>query len=309
MRQPGLPGSQFPSDDALVRRIKDLERALQQVSAANILATAGLSAATGGVMVNGYMQFKREDGTLGVQVDPATGTFTAYDATGTAAVARFGALIETNPGSYGVEVDVGGTWVQLGAQSTTWDMVSGKPADFAPLVTSAVGNATEAAHAADSDRADQADGVTPEAYAREIGGIPGAYYQVWMHSNGQLGRNTSDERYKRNIRDWRLTADQLLALRPVIYDRKATGADDYTPPVSVDEPGLLAHETLAAVPELALFFEGQLDSVFYERLPVALLPFVQAHERRQAAQAEEIASLREETAALRQAVRDLGGNI
>ena len=49
--QPGMPGSQFPGEDAQGRKIKDLERAVQQFAAANVLATAGISATTGGVIV------------------------------------------------------------------------------------------------------------------------------------------------------------------------------------------------------------------------------------------------------------------
>jgi hypothetical protein len=53
MPQPGLPGSQFPSEDSLIRRIKDLERAVQQLAAANPLATAGISTVANGIVVNG----------------------------------------------------------------------------------------------------------------------------------------------------------------------------------------------------------------------------------------------------------------
>ena len=82
MTQPGQLGGQFTGDDWIVRKLKDVERALQEFAAANILATAGISVIPDGVIVNGLMQFKRTDGTVGVQVDPATGTFMAYDAAG-----------------------------------------------------------------------------------------------------------------------------------------------------------------------------------------------------------------------------------
>jgi len=271
-----MPGSQFPGEDAQGRKIKDLERAVQQFAAANVLATAGISATTGGVIVNGFMQFKREDGTLGVQVDPVTGTFTVYDAPGTAEVARFGELLETAPGEYGVEVDVGGTWVRLGAQAVTWDLVSGKPgwaSNPASIdgtnITGTVPDATTATTAA------QADGNTTDAFNRDVTGLVGSYKAVYMHSTNVFGYNTSDEKYKKNIRDLELTDEQFMALRAVLYDRKATGADDYTPAVHVDELGLIAAEVHAAVPELALKFDGEIDSVFYERLGVVLLPFVQ----------------------------------
>lgn len=53
MGAPGLPGSQFPSEDAIMRRIKDLERVVQQLSAANQLATAGIDAVENGIIVQG----------------------------------------------------------------------------------------------------------------------------------------------------------------------------------------------------------------------------------------------------------------
>jgi len=53
MGQPGLAGSQFPSEDALVRRIKDLERAVQELRSANQLGPAGIRAVDGGIVVEG----------------------------------------------------------------------------------------------------------------------------------------------------------------------------------------------------------------------------------------------------------------
>jgi len=301
--QPGMPGSQFPGEDAQGRKIKDLERAVQQFAAANVLATAGISATTGGVIVNGFMQFKREDGTLGVQVDPVTGTFTVYDAPGTAEVARFGELLETAPGEYGVEVDVGGTWVRLGAQAVTWDLVSGKPgwaSDPASIagtnISGTVPDATTATTAA------QADGNTTAAFNRDVTGLVGSYKAVYMHSTNVFGYNTSDERYKKNIRDFTITPEQFMAFRAVLYDRKATGADEFTPAVHVDEPGFIAKEVAAVMPQLALKFDGEIDSVFYERFCVAIVPIVQELLRERDAQ-------RLENEAMKQAIRDLGGNI
>lgn len=55
MPQPGLPGSQFAGEDSLVRRVKDLERQMQQIAAANPLATAGIQAVAGGFTVTGTL--------------------------------------------------------------------------------------------------------------------------------------------------------------------------------------------------------------------------------------------------------------
>lgn len=324
MAQPGLPGSQFPGEDALLREVKDLRRQVQQFTAANVLKTAGIGVIPNGVLVNGMMQFMREDGTLGVQVDPATGSFTAFDAAGTSEVARFGALQETSPGSYGVEVLVGATWVQLGAQTTTWASVSGKPSTFPPSshthaggdITSAVANATnavEATHAA------QADG-SEYGFTNNVAGT--TFYALWVGNDGgfHLGRNVSSIKYKENVRDCAL-GDAVLNLRPVVYDRKPTfkypeledGTRCEGPPERFEgaknELGLIAEEVAPHLPDIVTRYGGEIDGVRYDLLGVALLPVMQRHEQEITdlkAQNTEQASQIE---ALTAAVRELGGNI
>jgi len=51
--QPGQLGGQFAGDDALIRRIQDLERQMRELAAANILATAGINAVPNGIIVAG----------------------------------------------------------------------------------------------------------------------------------------------------------------------------------------------------------------------------------------------------------------
>ena len=307
MGAPGLPGSQFPGEDALVRRVKELERTVQQFAAANVLATAGISTAQGGVLVNGFMEYKREDGTVGVRVDPATGTFTAYDAAGTSEVARFGALLQTAPGEYGVEVLVGGTWVQLGAQVATWANLAGKPADFAPLVTSAVANATNATNAAEAAHAAMADG-SQYGWTNNVAGTE--FYALWVGNDGgfHLGRNVSSVKYKENIVDADVDPAAVLNLRPVTYDRKPTYKAP-TDPVTGERAegpeqkfegaknqfGLIAEETAEHVPELTTYFGGEIDGIDYSLLGVALLPVVKQQQQQ----------INDLTAA----VRALGGNI
>lgn len=55
MGQPGQAGSQFPSEDALVRRLQDLERAVQQLGAANPFGPMGIKPVAGGFDVTGTM--------------------------------------------------------------------------------------------------------------------------------------------------------------------------------------------------------------------------------------------------------------
>lgn len=306
MDQPGLPGSQFPSEDVLIRRVQGLERQLQQFSAANVLATAGIGVIPNGVLVNGMMQFKRADGTLGVQVDPADGTFVAYNAAGTDPVARFGSLVETAPGSYGVEVLVGVTWVQVGAQSTTWSTVAGRPGVTGgatidgSFITGTVPAAAEATHAG------QADG-SQYGWTNNVAGT--SFYALWVGNDGgyHLGRNVSSIKYKENVTDAAVDPAAVLNLRPVRYDRKPTyrypedehGTRLEGPPEQFEgaknEFGLIAEEVNDHLPEIVTLYAGDIDGVRYDLLGVALLPVVQKQEQ--------------QIAALTAAVRELGGNI
>lgn len=281
--QPGQLGAQFPGDDWIIRKLADFERALREYGPANILATAGIGVIPDGVIVNGIMQFKRPDGTVGVSVDPTTGTFVAYDATGSTPVARFGSLIETAPAEYGVEVLVGSTWVRLGNQTTTWASISGIPSTFPPSAHTHVG-------------ADITSGTVPQADGSEYGwtnNVAGSsFYAVWVGNDGgfHFGRNVSSQRYKENITTHTLDPAEVLALRPVRYDRKATfrypedadGNRLIGPEQKIDgaknEFGLIAEEVALTLPEIVTYYDGVIDGVRYDLLGVALLPVVKAQQ-------------------------------
>jgi len=295
-----------PGDEAwMVRKIQDLEGQLQRLAAANIFGPMGISPKSGGIDVNGYVNSLRPDGTVGVSMDD-DGVFLVYDAAGTTPVARFGPLA-SSPGDYGVEVLVSGVWVQLGAQAVTWDLVAGKPgwssnpASIAGTnISGTVANATEAVHAA------QADG-SEYGWTNNVAGT--SFYALWVGNDGgfHLGRNVSSQKYKENIADADVTTAAVLNLRPVKYDRKPTfrypededGNRLIGPPQRFEgaknEFGLIAEEVNEHLPEIVTRYGGEIDGVRYDLLGVALLPVVQQ-------QAEDIA-------ALKQAVRDLGGNI
>ena len=51
--QPGIAGSQFPSEDALIRRIQDLERGMRELAAANPFAPMGMTPGANGVTFGG----------------------------------------------------------------------------------------------------------------------------------------------------------------------------------------------------------------------------------------------------------------
>jgi hypothetical protein len=304
------PGQFAPKgEDWIPRELQGLRQEIQQLAAANPFAAMGIRPQPGGIDVIGYINSLRPDLTVGVSMDD-DGVFLVYDAAGTTPVARFGPLT-SSPGDYGVEVLVSGVWVQLGAQAVTWDLVAGKPATFTPSghthaggdITSAVANATnatEAVHAA------QADG-SEYGWTNNVAGT--SFYALWVGNDGgfHLGRNVSSAKYKENVADAAVTSAAVLNLRPVRYDRKPTfrypededGNRLIGPPQRFEgaknEFGLIAEEVNEHLPEIVTHYGGEIDGVRYDLLGVALLPVVQQ-------QAADIA-------ALKQAVRDLGGNI
>ena len=289
----GQPGTFQPrGEDWMVRELQSLRGDLQRLAAANPFASMGIAPKPGGIDVNGFVNSLRADGTVGVSMDD-DGVFIVYDLDGVTPVARFGPL-ESSPGDYGVEVLVGGVWVQLGAQAVTWDLVAGKPgwssnpsSIAGSNISGAVANATEAVHAA------QADG-SEYGWTNNVAGT--SFYALWVGNDGgfHLGRNVSSIKYKENVTDAALDPTAVLNLRPVRYDRKPSGPDGEFPGAK-NEFGLIAEEVAQHVPEIVTHFEGEIDGVRYDLLGVALLPVV----KQQAA----------DIAALQQAVRDLGGNI
>ena len=284
------------NEDWISRELQSLRQELNQLRAANPFTTMGITPQPGGIDVNGFINSLRADGTVSLAMDD-DGAFIVFNGAGEE-VARFGELVNSNPGQYGVEILYSGAWVQVGAGNVDWGNISNVPATFTPSGHTHPGGDVTGRVA----EAQAADGVTPEAYARDVGGMIGTRLAVYMHESGLMGYNTSSQRYKKNVRDFALTEAQVLAFRFVKYDRKATGADDYTPAVSVDEPGFLAEEIAAVAPELAVIVDGIPETVRYVMFGPALVPVVQKLIRDRDAQ-------RLENEAMKQAIRDLGGTI
>jgi hypothetical protein len=201
------------------------------------------------------------------------GSVTAYDTTG-APVARFGPLTNSNPGNYGVEVLVGGGWVQVGGGTVDWTNVANKPATFAPSAHasshgSAGSDPVSIAGTQVSSAVSDSSGSS-HAFNYNVGGT--SYYAVWVGSDYLMGKNTSSARYKHNIREHRIDPARVLALDPVLYERTHNG--------DVTEYGLIAEQVAELVPELAQWFHGKVDNVRYDLLAVALLAVVKDQERR-----------------------------
>lgn len=246
------------------------------------------------------------DGNVVLRLSTADGGgVVAYDPGGTEA-ARFGPLVHTAPGEYGVEVNAGDSWVRLGYATTSWAQVAGRPGEpggatipgtfitgTVPAASTATtaGSATTAASATTATKAGQADG-SQYGWTNTVAGTE--FYQVWVGNDGgfHFGRNVSSLRYKENIRDAPGDPKAILKLRPVLYDRipksppvlTADGEPAIGPvtaPVgSKNEYGLIAEETFPHLPEVVTHFDGQIDGIRYELVGVAAIPVLQDHEDR-----------------------------
>jgi hypothetical protein len=258
------PGAFNPKgEDWIARKFADLDRELRELKAAKIFGLTGIKAKDGGIDVDGYINSLRADGTKGVSMDE-DGVFVVYDNDGTTPVARFGPLDYSAPGQYGVEVLVGATWVQIGAQTTTWSTVSGKPETYPPATHTHAG-------------ADITSGTVPQADGSQYGfsnNVAGSqFYALWVGNDGgfHFGRNTSSIQYKENVRAHNTDPANVLALQPVIYDRIDGGTGEY---------GLIAEQVAEHFPELVVWFDGKIDGLRYDLLPVALLDVVRDQENR-----------------------------
>lgn len=186
-------------------------------------------------------------------------------------IARYGLLTHTAAGSYGAEVLVSGTWVQLGAQTTTWGSIT-KPATYntandkwTPDAHTHPGGDVTSRVAASTDSIGSQSGWT-----NNVGGT--SFYALWVgnDANYSFGRNVSSIRYKTNVRSHYTDPANVLALTPVVYDKIPT------PPTTapVNEYGLIAEQVAQYCPELVTWFEGEIDSVRYDLLAVQLLNVV-----------------------------------
>jgi hypothetical protein len=117
---------------------------------------------------------------------------------------------------------------------------------------------------------------------------------VLIDSNGQLGTVNSSRRYKDDIEPMADVSALLARLRPVTFRYKAPYADGGKP----IQYGLIAEEVAEILPDLAVFnAAGEPETVKYHLLPSFLLAGYQAQQNTIAAQADEIARLKERVAA------------
>lgn len=108
------------------------------------------------------------------------------------------------------------------------------------------------------------------------------WYAVWVDGNHNFCRNTSSIRYKKNIKNYEFQNPKgVLALQPVKYDRRDV-TDPDTGEVTkgaTNELGLIAEAVAEHVPEIVVYHEGQIDSVRYDLLALAMLPVMQEQQK------------------------------
>ena len=282
----------------LAQRVSQLERGAPQRS-------MSVSDPTGkGIRVDetGFRTVDADGNTVGI-FQTEDGTFVIKDSAANP-MARFGALL-SSPGNFGGEIwdATNSVWVRLvtGA-SASWDAVSGKPSTFTPSPhTHGGGDVTSPVALADGS-----------AYAFNNNVAGSTFYAVWVGNDGgnHLGKNTSSLRYKQNVRPYSVDPAKVLQLEPKIFDRKpvrvpaSEGMEgpDQMVPGATDEYGLIAEEVHELVPEIVVWYEGEIDGIRYDLLALALLDVAK----------DQDAQLKEQNrriAALEAAVTAMGGTL
>jgi hypothetical protein len=269
------------------RRTAEMERGAPQRS-------MSISDDTGrGIRVDetGFRTVNAAGNTVGI-FQTEDGTFVIKDDAGTP-MARFGGLL-SDPGNFGGEIwdDVNSIWVKLvtGA-STSWAAVTGKPATFTPSAHTHAGSDVTTAVAL-------ADG---SAYAFNNNVAGSTFYAVWVGNDGgnHLGKNTSSMRYKQNVRPYTVDPAKVLQLQPKIFDRKPVRiptpegqeGPDQMVTGATDEYGLIAEEVQEFVPEIVVWYDGEIDGIRYDLLALALLDVAKDQDRQLKEQDVRLAAL------------------
>ncbi|WP_432078669.1 tail fiber domain-containing protein [Streptomyces sp. YPW6] len=176
------------------------------------------------------------------------------------------------------------------SHSHSWASITSKPSTFAPSSHSHSGYLTSGSTIA------WANG-SKKPHSNSASGS-GTWYAVWVEGDGTFCRNTSSIKFKENVRDFDVHAEGVLALRPVVYDRKDQVKEDGSVKQGrKGEVGLIAEEVEAAgLPWLVNYLDGEVDGLRYDLLGVALLPVVQRQAAQLAAVEARLAALEPEAA-------------
>ncbi|WJN63201.1 minor tail protein [Streptomyces phage phiScoe45] len=153
--------------------------------------------------------------------------------------------------------------------SHSWSSITSKPTTFAPSSHS------HSTYLESGDTISWANG-TKKAHSNSVSD-GGPYYAVWVEGSGIFARNTSSIRFKENVRDYPIDPAKVLALRPVIYDRKL---EEGKTSRRTDEFGLIAEEVYEQIPEIVNILDGEVDGLRYDLLPVAMITVLQDQQAR-----------------------------
>lgn len=289
----GTPRRTVETDDVrkLAGAIAEIRRQVEALGKNASLRNASISGGDG-------LAVKDSGDNIRLRVSPEDGAIIAYNGAGQE-VARYGQLAHVDVGQFGIEALTSNGWVHVGAGVATWNTLDGKPSTFTPSPhTHAGGDVTsQVSSAASANWAAEADG-SGYAWNNNVGGTQ--WYAVYVGNNGgyKFGRNTSSARYKENIRDFTGDVSDLLALRPVLFDRVPQlapppvwtdehGVDwpaegpRYLDPGRKDEYGFIAEEMLEVWPEVVQWFDHGdgngpvVDGIRYEMIGARLVPILQ----------------------------------
>ena len=145
-------------------------------------------------------------------------------------------------------------------------------------------------------------GVQGTQTLTKIAGISGTLVTgsaVYVNSSGQLGVETSSERYKTDITPMPELSERLQQLQPVTFHYK-------TDPKGVRQYGLIAEQVDQVYPELVIRDgTGQIQGVRYEELAPMLLSEVQSQRRVLEAQEAAMKALHSQNALQAAQIREL----
>jgi hypothetical protein len=131
---------------------------------------------------------------------------------------------------------------------------------------------------------------------------------VYVNSSGQIMRNSSSKRYKKDIKDLEINTSLIYKLRPVSYIGKSDNKPYF---------GLIAEEVAQVIPELAEFAREKdvvpgsnsdkmiPDAVKYPMLSVLLLKEMQKHQAKIEELSEKVNSLLKENSILKSQVSSI----
>ena len=133
----------------LTQTLANLQRQLTALSTQPILlnASTGQDGGKGLTTDKNGLHVFNPAGAEVARVETTDGALVMFDGAGNE-IARYGLLTDTAAGTYGAEVLVSGTWVQLGAQTSTWGTLSGIPGTYNTGNQKWTPDAHAAAHAA-----------------------------------------------------------------------------------------------------------------------------------------------------------------